>query len=349
MENLVNHGKYFLILIFLITTIFFIFVFFSTPKLSDETILCGDGTSYEECSLNKPYYCFNGTLIEKSSVCNCPEIFNEKDDSCISEYHKNPKEVILKYILDGNESQISFTFYEEMANYVSKLSRSIDYKNEEEPSRVDFKLKSVNEEVQRTFLIPLVSKIQNITSDKDEQARIAISIVQNIPYGFSNKTQRISGKNSVTYSRYPYEVLYGFQGVCGEKSQLLAFLLKELGFKTVIFYNFEENHESVGIKCPFEESWKNTGYCFVETSGPSIITDTSITYTGGIILESKPEVMEISDGISLGRGLQEYEDAENLMEINKKIKETGEISFFDNLKLEETKEKYGLVDEYNLV
>ena len=177
---------------------------------------------------------------------------------------------------------------------------------------VDFKLKSINEEVQRTFLMPLVSKIQNITFDKDEQAIIAISIVQNIPYGFSNKTQQISGKNSVAYSRYPYEVLYGFQGVCGEKSQLLSFLLKELGFQTAIFYNQQENHESVGIKCPIKESWQNTGYCFVETSGPSIITDTLISYTGGIILESKPEVMVISEGISLRKGLQKYNERSRL-------------------------------------
>lgn len=348
MRNSANYEKYLSILIFLIILLLFVFIFFYPFDFSKEILLCGDGTSYEECSLNKPYYCFNGTLIEKASLCGCPEIFNEKENSCTSEGHENPKQVTLKYLLNGNENEINFIVYEKMADYVSEISRSIDYKNDEKPSRVDFKLKSINEEVQRIFLIPLVLKIQNITFDKDEQARIAISIVQNIPYGFSNKTQRVSGNNSVAYSRYPYEVLYDFQGVCGEKSQLLSFLLKELGFQTAIFYNQLENHESVGIKCPVEKSWQNSGYCFVETSGSAIISDSSISYVGGVTLESKPEVMEISGGISLSKGLQEYKDAEKLMNIRERIDKTGKINFFDGLKMKKLKEKYGLVDEYNL-
>tara|TARA_Y100000031_G_scaffold13671_1_gene14395 strand:- start:124 stop:1215 length:1092 start_codon:yes stop_codon:yes gene_type:complete len=344
----ISHEKHLSFLFSLIFVLILISLFFLFQTTEEKALICNDGTLYDTCSLNKPYYCLNGILVEGSSVCSCPEIFNEKDNSCISDYHENSKQITLKYILEGNESEINLTVYEEMMGYVSEISRSIDYKGEEEPSRVDFKLKNINEEKQREFLLPLVVEIQNLVSDKNEQARIAISIVQNIPYGFSNKTSILSGKNSVNYLRYPYEVLYDFQGVCGEKSQLLSFLLKELGFKTAIFYNQQENHESVGIKCPIEERWKNTGYCFVETSGPSIITDTSITYTGGIVLESKPEVMKISNGFSLSRGLQEYEDAEDLMEINKKVRETKEINFLDNLKLEELKEKYGLLDEYNL-
>lgn len=346
----VPHGKYLLFLALFTIALFSIFLVFSSSNFFEkEKQVCGDGTSYGECSLNKPYFCSNGTLIEKSSICGCLQIFNEKNDSCISEYQTNSKEIILKYILDGNESQINFMVYEGMVDYASKISRAIDYKDGEKPSRVDFKLKSINDEKQREFILPLVAKIQNITLDKDEQAKIAISIVQSIPYGFSNKTLRLSGKSSVGYTRYPYEVLYDFQGICGEKSQLLTFLLKELGYGTAIFYNQEENHESVGIKCPMEKSWDNSGYCFVETSGPSIISDTSITYVGGTKLESKPKVMVISNGISLSKGLQEYEDAEDLGKINKKIEETGEINFFDSKKLKKLQKKYKLVDEYNLL
>ncbi len=337
----IPRGKYLLFLVLFIVILFLIFLFFSSSNSPEkQKQVCGDGTNYGECSLKKPYFCSNGSLIKKSSICECPLFFSEKNNSCISEYNKNPKKIILNYILDGNENQINFTAYQGMADYVSKISRSIDYKKGKVPSRVDFKLKSMNDKKQREFILPLVVKIQNITSDKDKQAEIAISIVQNIPYGFSNKTLKLSGKSSVIYSRYPYEVLYDFEGICGEKSQLLAFLLKELGFQTAIFYNQEENHESVGIKCPMEKSWDKSGYCFVETSGPSIISDTSITYVGGTKLESKPKVMVISEGISLSKGLQEYQDAEALGKINKKIEETGEINYFDNRKLKELQKKF---------
>ena len=40
----------------------------------------------------------------------------------------------------------------------------------------------------------------------------------------------------------------------------------------------QENHESVGIRCPLEESYKESGYCFIETTAPAIISDDSIEY-----------------------------------------------------------------------
>ncbi|MDP3991884.1 MAG: hypothetical protein Q8P79_00020, partial [Nanoarchaeota archaeon] len=126
-----------------------------------------------------------------------------------------------------------------------------------------------------------------------------------------------------------------------EKSELLTFLLRELGYGTAIFYNQPENHESVGIKCPVEESYKGTGYCFVETTGPSIITDDSIEYFGGIVLESKPEIILISDGYGLSRGLQEYRDAE----LMKRMRQ-GKFVPFRNFELKRLKERYGLVEIY---
>ena len=86
--------------IFLALFIIALFLAFSYSNFFEkEKQICGDGTSYEKCSLNKPYYCFNGTLAEKASLCGCPEIFNEKDNSCISEYHENPKQVDRKSVV----------------------------------------------------------------------------------------------------------------------------------------------------------------------------------------------------------------------------------------------------------
>lgn len=189
--------------------------------------------------------------------------------------------------------------------------------------------------------MPLVIKIQNTARDKTEQMRIAISIVQKIPFQSSNKTF-IFGNNVLNYSRYPYEVLYENSGICEEKSQLLVFLLKELGYKSVLFFNAFENHESVGIRCPVAMDFKSTGYCFVETTAPSIITDDEVEYVGIGGLYSTPEVTPISEGISLGRNLYEYKDASDLKTIRNTIKKNGQLSAFESQRLEELKKKYGL-------
>lgn len=307
---------------------------------------CGDGTLNETCSENKPYYCSNNVLLEKASFCGCSSDLIVKGDSCFSNYQNNSMEIKLKYFIRGEEKEINFIVYKGMADYLSTISREISYSGTEVPLKADFKLKKLNEENQDKLLMPLVVEIQNLAKDKEEQMRIAVSIVQNIEWGFSNKTSNFR-HNKLNYSRYPYEVLFDSQGVCGEKSELLAFLLRELGFDIVLFYNQLENHESLGIKCPEKYSWHNSGYCFVETTGPSIITDTSIDYVGDFTLSSKPEIIFISKGISLEKDLYEYKDAKDLMRIREKILETGKISFLNKKKLDKLNEKYGLVDNYN--
>ena len=337
---------FFLISIILLGLILF-FMFENSFEKSEENYDCGDGSFNGFCSEIKPYYCYNAVLLENASFCGCSKNLIEKEESCFSEYKNNPMEIKLKYFIRGEEKEINFTVYKDMADYLETISREINYFGEDTPSRGDFKLKKLNEVNQNQLLMPLVVQIQNIAKDKEEQMRIAVSIIQNIEWGFSNKTSSF-GNNKLNYSRYPYEVLHDSQGVCGEKSELLAFLLRELGFDTALFYNQFENHESLGIKCPEKYSWEGSGYCFVETTGPSIITDTSIEYIGGLRLSSKPEIIFISDGISLGDDLYEYKDAKDLMRIREKMRETGKINFFDIKKLEKLNEKYGLVDDYNI-
>jgi hypothetical protein len=327
-----------IIIVVLLTILLMFFI-----KIKFKTITCGDGTPTLSCSESKPYYCSGEVLIEKASLCGCPFGFTLEGDSCISPYQGNSSAISLKYILRGEEGEINFTVYQEMADYVSEISREIDYSKGEAPKREDFKLKKIGEENQRQLIVPLVVEIQNLGEDKEEQIRIAISIIQNIEWGFSNKTISDFGNFEVNHSRYPYEVLFDSQGICGEKSELLALLLKELGFEVALFYNQLENHESLGIKCPEKYSWKNTGYCFVETTGPSIFTDSKIEYVDGFTLSSEPEVMLISNGSSLGRRLYEYRDAKDLM----KIRSKGTINYFDREKLKDLERKYGLVDEYN--
>jgi len=325
-----------LLLIFI--SIFILFLWVKTTGVKT----CGDGSLYGTCAKIKPYYCDSGVLIEKASICGCEKNNEIKGESCISQYHTEPKEVKLKYILDGEEKELVFTVYKGLTDYLSNESRVISYQNNQTPSRADFETKILNNEPQKEFLLPLVIAIQNLTKNKVDQARIAISIVQNIEYNFSNKTFFFFGQE-INYSRYPYEVLYEYQGICGEKSDLLAFLLRELGYGTVLFYNQKENHQAVGVKCPLEKSYKKTGYCFVETTGPAIISDDKIEYVGGIFLESEPQVIPISEGNSLPKGLPEYRDAEIMGSIRK-----NKPLLFKKFELNRIKKKYGLVEEYNL-
>ena len=44
---------------------------------------CSDGTRYSTCSASQPYYCDNGMLVKKSSLCNCPSGKVASGDDCI--------------------------------------------------------------------------------------------------------------------------------------------------------------------------------------------------------------------------------------------------------------------------
>ena len=315
-------------------------------EISFDSSTCGDGSLEGTCSANKPYYCSDGILTERASVCGCPKNTSQSKDSCISKFQTNPKTISLKYTLRGEEYTFNYTTYEGMVDYLSELPIYITSNGNRNTSRADFKLKNINQEDQKFLLMPLVVGIQNQARDKEDQARIAISVVQNIEWGKSNKTE-VFRKTEIQYSRYPYEVLYDSEGVCGEKSELLAFLLRELEFGVSFFYNLEENHEAIGVKCPVEESWKNSGYCFVETTGPSIITDTEINYVGGLQLESEPQVLFISEGESFSSSMYEYEDAEKLIDIRESV--NGDSFFFNPKKLvtfKKLEKKYGLAKEY---
>lgn len=311
------------------------FIFFSNKFSS-----CNDGTGYNECSKIKPYICLNGTLTESVSVCGCSNSSEVFLSACVNDYKTNPKNMTLNYVLKGKKGSINFTLYQGLYDYLLNVPRYIDTK--ENPTLLDFKLRSLDEKNQRELLLPLVVYIQNLAEEKDDQARIAISLVQNIPFGSANKTFQI-GQFDFEYYRYPYEVLYENQGVCGEKSELLAFLLRELGYGNAFLYYSKENHEAMGIRCPIEKGIDGTGYCFIETTGPSVITDNETEYVLGQ-LNSTPELIQISGGLSFGENnFYEYNDARILDKIREQARKYGTINFVQNIQFQSLKKKYGLV------
>ena len=317
-KHRVNY-KYFIFAIFLLIFIG-IFLYYSRDNIQFARNYpnCSDGTYYNQCSETKPFYCFNGTLIKKASICGCPVNEVPFGENCTSTFTTDPTNRVFKYILNGKTKEIHLIVYKGLNDYLSELPRTIYYsEGDPPPTDKDFIYLFINNKIQSKFLMPLVEKIKSRTSNKDDQARIAISLVQHIPYDWA------SLKSHDTHSKYPYEVLYDYRGVCEEKSLLLAFLLKHLGFGVVLFSFKFENHMAVGIKCPMQYSYKKTGYCFVESTNPTIITDSNGNYIKVGKLSSIPKTIHICDGLSLNSVAEEYNDAQELIKINKQSESSG--------------------------
>jgi len=218
---------------------------------------------------------------------------------------------------------------------LSRIPQAINSTSGKIATRADFELKKVNDEIQEQAILPLIVAIENLYPDsKEDQARVAISIVQNIPYDDRNINLSINLGNT----KYPYQVLYDNNGSCEEKSELLVLILKELNYSTAIFYYPYENHEAVGIGCPIKNSLNNSGYCFVETTAPSIITDDKGYYVDGSTLKSNPIIIPISDGISLPSNLYDFYDAKNFIRLRNKEK----LGFFGKDIGAYIKAKYGI-------
>jgi hypothetical protein len=266
----------------------------------------------------------------------------------ISDYKTNPKTVDYNYVLHGNRGHIQYTVYGGLNDYLKGLSRSITYYNTP-PTDIDFINRDLNDEYQKQLLDPLVEQIRSITSNKDDQARIAISLVQNIDYDTAGFTSgNVKGK-------YPYEVLYTGSGVCSEKSELLAYLLRGLGYEVVIFRFHAENHDAVGIKCAQQYSYRGTGYCFVESTSPTIITDSGGDYVGVGKLTSMPDILKICYGSSFDSVSEEYDDNMAFNRLYNKLNSysgtTLSQSEYDEWKSyhdewQKLVDKYGIIVEY---
>jgi uncharacterized protein YegP (UPF0339 family) len=147
----------------------------------------------------------------------------------------------------------------------------------------------------------LAQDIESITPVRDDQVSIAISLVQNIPYGGTANWE------------YPYEVLYNDQGVCSQKSLLLCCLLSDLGYGCAYLSFTAADHAAVGVSCPTQYAYTGS-YAFVETTEPTIPTYWQGTYIGPngttVYLPAQPDsVIPICNGSSWNCA-QEWKDAQ---------------------------------------
>lgn len=278
----------------------------------------------------------------------CIETSNSNDDGFwnfilpsvyppeVNELLTDPKIVTMSFMYDGSEHNVDYIVYKGLNDYLASLPRTISY-YDDPPTTKDFIMRDLDQNHQKIVLMPLVNFITNFTEDKDDQARIAVSMVQNIPY------DNFGLESGSLNSKYPYEVVYTQTDVCGGKSVLLAFMLRELGFSVVIFEYEQDSHRSVGIKCPYEYSHNETGYCFVETTAPSIITDSDKEYVGVGKLTTYEQIF-ICDGISIDSISEEYYDAIEFNRLNDIADLNGGVLSQSNYdKWVKIVDKYGLI------
>ncbi|MDH7593874.1 MAG: AN1-type zinc finger domain-containing protein [Methanomicrobiales archaeon] len=154
------------------------------------------------------------------------------------------------------------------------------------------------------YMNPLLEEIRRSSPSPDGQAKNAISLVQHIPY---KKTERnitlYYGSQPVRQQNfyYPYETLYRNEGVCIDKSILLAYLLDRLGYDAVVFVfpaygSFDEGHAAVGVRCSERYDFMDSGYAFVETTGVEIITYVPAEYEGSFQVTSYYGIVRVGNG-----------------------------------------------------
>ena len=166
-------------------------------------------------------------------------------------------------------------------------------------------LLKLDDPIQKLFLEDLLTAIRSASTDPDDQARVAVSLVQHIPYDLEKQQEFLRGEYSS--NRLPYEVLYENSGICNEKAKLLAFFLRDLGYGVALLSYPSEKHMAVGIRVP--EGYASPGcgeYAYVESTRPAIISQKNLD------LISEPEIIVLSEGRSLDSIGEDYADSGKL-------------------------------------
>jgi hypothetical protein len=240
-------------------------------------------------------YFKNWQNVTSKSIADSNQFILNLQTNRIQDGHIN---IRFPFTLKGTSGYVSLTVYERIYyEIVRKLSlRFVNCFDQV------FYLTLLEHDEQKRALKSFIDSIKTLGRfNTFDDLRIAVSLVQQIPYG--------KIKNYLTRRCYPYEVIYNQCGVCEDKSVLLAFLLKELGYGVVLLEFETERHMAVGIKVPDEFSYKKTGYAFVETTTPNIISDCHCEYVNTGKLGSTPSLIPVSDGKTFNGIKEEYRDA----------------------------------------
>jgi hypothetical protein len=130
--------------------------------------------------------------------------------------------------------------------------------------------KYFNQTTDESMMQQVIDQILQVTGTDDPVPAIA-SLVQNMEYDCDKLVSYENINQSGYKLQYPYETLYSKEGVCGDLAILMAKLLKQAGYGTILFTFKEANHLALGIACPMQYSDYNSGYCYIEATAPSRI------------------------------------------------------------------------------
>lgn len=246
-------------------------------------------------------------------------------------FYDSPRDITLPYTVNGSASSVKATVYDGFGDYLSGLPKTIRYRlDEEPPTDLDFALMKLDNKYQKEFLAPIVDSIRNSGKTEKEKVLMAISLVQGIPYDF--EAAAIENNEA----KYPYEPLLLGKGLCIDKSFLLVYLLRELGYGTALLRFDPEQHAAAGIKCADEYDFKDTGYCFIETTAPIIMTIYQGEFANVGELKSEPVVVVVSEGKEFD-AKEEYGDAQRYLALREGRKSSEDYADWVALR-----KKYGL-------
>ena len=202
-------------------------------------------------------------------------------------YQTSPKQHSLKY--SSSADTIKFTTYGGLSDYFTSKPTSYyhDFVSE-------MLLPRMNDPEQKNAMLPLLNEIKNKAPDSKKQAMVAIGMVQHMPYGVGGEWE------------YPYTAVHLERGVCGDKSLLTAYLLKELGYDVVIF-DWTGYHMALGIKSNVP-GFRNTGYAYVETTRPTI--PTYYPFADDTSMNGNPDIIHLTSGGNSIDFTEEYRDAD---------------------------------------
>jgi hypothetical protein len=243
-----------------------------------------------------------------------------------TEYLQSPKTTSFSYFLYGERQSLTFTMFGGFSDFLSDKIHSYHY--DPETGVITDLLENADQNV---YTRPFLETIRKRSGIPDDQARIAISLVQRIPY----KGNLFSRTSTEWY--YPYETLYNNGGSDADKSVLLAYILNELGFDTVLF-EFSD-HMAVGVKSSSRYAFSGTGYAFIETTRPAIITYEPDTGWGDFELSKNPRIIHLTGGKRAMDVSMEYSDALRL----KQLEEMG-----SSLNQSRRAELSGIIHKYDL-
>jgi hypothetical protein len=258
-------------------------------------------------------------------------------------FETNPRYAAYNYsILDTEKDIVGFVVYGGVFEHLYGQEHTYYTHNETSDNLIT---KLFVDSINNYYMSEFVKIIIDRYPDNGERLRMATSLVQKMEY---DDVRSECIENLCEHSTdwwYPYETLYMNRGVCSDKSVLLAYLLKELGYDVVLL-KFECNgggtgHMAVGIKT-MEYDYMGSGYAYIETTMPTMITYVP-TNIGVNCSAPNLSIMKISHGGLSFDVTEDYLDSVRMKELEQIANEN-----YNLLSAEDYDDWMGIMKKYGM-